>query len=122
MKRRLDVDSTGLKLRQLIPLLERYPDTEVSNANGHFLLYLEELPNHNDVPYPISEDESQAYNTLRAVDAMRAALVDVAWPEMRELSAEYVRKRELNCAAVRARDIASEAIRDELTKLIKETP
>lgn len=124
MRRRLSVDSKGLKLRQLMPLLERFPDIEVSNANGYFLLNYEEGPPGNsaggfEYPHTFTDEESKARDFLRS--ALYEQIRD-SWPEAKALAAEWDRKRELNHAACMSDCKHEEALSDELLKLIRGTP
>jgi len=126
MKRRLSVDSRGLKLRQLLPLIERFPDMEVSNANGYFYLNYEEGPPGNSAggfkyPHECTDEERKAHDFLHSTEKMPAKVRD-SWPEAKALAAELDRKRELNHAAGMADCEHAEALNDELKALIEATP
>jgi hypothetical protein len=126
MRRRLSVDSKGLKLRQLMPLLERFPDIEVSNANGYFYLNYEEGPRGNsaggfEYPHTFTDEECRARDFLSSTEGMPEQVRD-SWPEAKALAAELDRKRELNHAAGMADCKHEEALSAELLKLIRSTP
>ena len=126
MKRRLSVNSKGLKLRQLMPLLERFPDIEVSNANGYFYLYFEEGPPGNSAggfvyPHTFTPEESKAHDFVRNTEELPQSVRD-AWPEAKTLAAELDRKRELNHKAAMADCEHESQLLDELLDLIRRTP
>jgi len=109
-----------------MPLLERFPDIEVSNANGYFVLNFEEGPPGNsaggfEYPHTFTDEESKARDFLRSTEGMPAQVRD-SWPEAAALAAELDRKRELNHAAGMADCEHEAALSDELLKLIRSTP
>lgn len=106
-----------------MPLLERFPDIEVSNANGYFYLNFEEGPENRNIPEGITEKESKAYNFLRAAEhGYWGPFIADLWPDVIADAAEYERKRDLNHQASLADCVHEEALLKELLNLIKGPP
>jgi hypothetical protein len=118
-------NNANFRLKQLLPLIEKYPTARIVGDSYVSVEFDDGLPENARVPEPVSEVESAAAQLVRDLNRAQALnyLPEIASrmlrePELQRSMAEHERKRRRNEEAVKRDCEREEQIQKELDALV----
>jgi len=124
VRRSVSFSTEGLKIKHLLPVIERFPDLRYGNSNGYVTLYFEEGPEHPIIPEPITREESAARQFVQAVEREeldpKVVFLPGVWAEYKRLAKEYQRKADVNYKAGRADAEHEGRLVEEVRQIIRD--
>lgn len=124
MRRSISFSTEDLKIKHLLPVLERFPDLGYGRSNGYVTLYFTEGPGHPIIPEPVTGEESAARQFVQMVEREkldpRAVFLPEVWARYEKLAKECQRKADVNYAAGRADSEHEGRLVEEIRQIIRD--